>query len=277
METGSLKSLQDEFNLFVKNLAQKDSTWKFWKGFIFTDFLAYLSPFTALRTRDWNLRLAGLKQMAPLFCAFDRPTYSKIVPDHIMDMLHLPTTTRIQFEAGAFAVALGDRKLHCVGLDEAHEMGINKGIKQLVVRPTKDNMQRLATVMHYRAKVQNSLTSVAGTAYKECQYSHHLPDEVIAKVPYTTKKTETNFTEMMSTLQQSNTFEVVCSDRGLFNLMNGVKATPEQQRDLLTYRDVGGEDYKNYVNYFLLHDHSTRAPQRKRRLNTFFHLKEKEN
>jgi len=146
METGSLKSLQDEFNLFVENLAQKDSTWKFWKGFIFTDFLAYLSLFTALHTRDWNLRLAGLKQMAPLFCAFDRPTYSKIVPDHIMDMLHLPTTIRIQFEAGAFAVALGDRKSHCVGLDEAHEMGINKGIKQLVVRPTKDNMQRLATI-----------------------------------------------------------------------------------------------------------------------------------
>ena len=29
-------------------------------------------------------------------------------------------------------------------------MGINKSIKQLVVRPTKDNMQRLATVMQYR-------------------------------------------------------------------------------------------------------------------------------
>jgi len=74
---------------------------------------------------------------------------------------------------------------------------------------------------------------------------------------------------MKSTLQWSNTFEVVCSDCGLFNLMNGVKATPEQQWDLLTYHDVGDDDYKNYVNYFLLHDHSTRAPQRKRRLNTF--------
>ena len=32
METGSLKSLQDEPNLFVDNLAQKDSTWKFGKA-----------------------------------------------------------------------------------------------------------------------------------------------------------------------------------------------------------------------------------------------------
>ena len=269
METGSLKSFQDEFNGFVDKLAGIDSTWKFWKGFISTDFVAYMSLFTGLRTRDWNLRVASLKQMAPLFCAFDRPIYSKILPDHIMDMLCLPEIIITQFQAGAFAVALGDRRSHSVGLDEAHEMGINKGIKQLVVRPTNDNMQRLATVMHYRAKVQNSITSVAGTAYKECQHSHHLPDEVISKVPYTSKKIETNIAEMMSTLKQSNTFEVVVSDRGLVNFLNGVKATPEQQRDLLTYHDVGEEDFKHYVNYYLLHTHSTKAPHRKKRLNTF--------
>ena len=269
METGRLKSLHDEFNMFIDQIAQKDSTWKFWKGFIFIDFLAYLSLFTAVRTRNWNLRVASLKEIAPLVCAFDRPTYSKLVPDHIMDLLCLPSEISIQFEAGAFAVALGDRKSHCVGLDEAHEMGINKGIKQLVVRPTKDNMQRLATVMHHRAKIQNSLTSVAGTAYKEPQHSHHLPDKVTTKVSYTTKKIETNITKMMSTLQQSNTFEVVSSDRGLFNFMNGVKATPEQQRDLLTYHDIGDEDYENYVSYHLLHANVTNTLRRKRRLNTF--------
>ena len=32
------------------------------------------------------------------------------------------------------------RVSRCVGLDEAHEMGINRGVKQLVVRPTEDNM-----------------------------------------------------------------------------------------------------------------------------------------
>ena len=74
---------------------------------------------------------------------------------------------------------------------------------------------------------------------------------------------------MMSTLQQSNTFEVVSSDRGLFNFTNGVKATPEQQRDLLTYHDIGDEDYENYVSYHLLHANVTNAPRRKRRLNTF--------
>ena len=105
METGSLKSLQD--NLFVDSLAQNDSTWKFWKGFTFTIFLAYLSLFTALHTRNWNLRVVSLKQLAPLFCAFDRPTYSKLVPDHIMD---LPSHINIHFEAGVFAVAVGDRK-----------------------------------------------------------------------------------------------------------------------------------------------------------------------
>ena len=40
--------------------------------------------------------------------------------------------------------------------------------------------------------------------------------------------------------------------------MNGVKATPEQQRDLLTYHDIGDEDYENYVSYHLLHVHDGR-------------------
>ena len=48
----------------------------------------------------------------------------------------------------------------------------------------------------------------------------------------------------------------------------GFKVTPEQQRDLLTYHNIGDEDYENYMNYHLLHAHVTSVPQRKRRLNT---------
>ena len=34
---------------------------------------------------------------------------------------------------------------------------INRSTKQLVVCPTKDKRQRLATIMHHRTKIQNSL------------------------------------------------------------------------------------------------------------------------
>lgn len=40
--------------------------------------------------------------------------------------------------------------LHSVGLDEAHEMCINKESKTSITRPTKDNMERLARVFPYR-------------------------------------------------------------------------------------------------------------------------------
>ena len=64
-------------------------------------------------------------------------------------------------------------------------MGINKSIKQLVVRLTKDNMQRLATVMQYRTVLLVWLE--LPITYKEHQLSHHLPDEVTMKVSYTTR------------------------------------------------------------------------------------------
>ena len=68
-------------------MATRDKTWKFWVQFVFTDALSYVGLFLALRSWDWNLRVACMKQMAPLFTVFNHSTYQKVISQHLAETL----------------------------------------------------------------------------------------------------------------------------------------------------------------------------------------------
>ena len=148
-------------------------------------------------------------------------------------------------------------------------MGINKGTKQLVVRPTEENMHRLSSVMHVRSKMQEVVKQLVGIGNSECGESHHLPDKVSTKSQHTLVKIEHNISSMLETLRQSGMFQYVEENRGLVNFLAGIKASPEQEKDLLSFHTIGETDYKQYVDYCILRIHATRGVQRRRRLTTF--------
>lgn len=50
----------------------------------------YIALFASIRSGNWISRLASIKLMAPIFSAFDRPTYRKLIPQHLADCLLLP-------------------------------------------------------------------------------------------------------------------------------------------------------------------------------------------
>ena len=113
---------------------------------------------------------------------------------------------------------------HCVALDKAHETGINKGTKQLVVRPTEENMHRLSSVMHARSKMQEVVKQLVGIGNSECGEPHHLPDKVSTKSQHTLVKTEDNSSSMLESLRQSGMFQYVEENRGLVNLFGRHKS-----------------------------------------------------
>ena len=105
--------------------------------------LSYLSLFLSMRSGIWKLRLSGIKSMAPLFVAFDRPHYQKLIPNHLRDLANMPNDVMKFLESGAFVCSVTGKHMRSVALDEAHEMLVNKDLKTTIVLPSKEYLDRM--------------------------------------------------------------------------------------------------------------------------------------
>ena len=86
-----------------------------------------------------------------MFTAFDRPTYHKVL--NIADCVLLPAHILEDLKQGGFSVSITGRPWHSVGLDEAHEILINKDCKQSVVHPTKEFVSQQSLYFAFRSAV----------------------------------------------------------------------------------------------------------------------------
>ncbi len=80
-----------------------------------------------MRSGKWDLQMAAIYKIdgGPLFTAFDRPKYSKLIPLHIKQMLSVPADILSHLKESRFTVSILGRACYSVGIDEAHEMCIN--------------------------------------------------------------------------------------------------------------------------------------------------------
>ena len=97
---------QSEFSTFMNIHMKKEETFKFWGQFVLQDCSAYVALYLAIRSGNWKLRMAAIKSMAALFTAFDRQKYQKLIPQHIVDLLIIPSDVLSNLESGGFTVSL---------------------------------------------------------------------------------------------------------------------------------------------------------------------------
>ena len=208
--------------------------------------------------------MAGIKDMSPLFLVFDRPTYRKLIPNHLTEVLTMPPGVLKHLQDGAFASSITDRALHCEAIDEAHEMKINREAKSLVVRPTEHNMHTISNSLPFRAKMMAAFDL---EIFPEKRHATSL--DIISGQPSTTlKRVGENIAAMDGAIADSKMIAFTTVNRGLMNFFSKEKATPEQSHDL-SFRKTGVQHLESYINTNILHNPTANADQRLHRLSTF--------
>ena len=104
------------FKEFVYHMAEKDKVWSLWADFVFVNCFCYVALYLGVHSSNWNLRLASLKSMAPLFAAFNCDIYERIIPRHLADLKCFPSHVLQCLEEGGFTVNITGRKFHAVAL-----------------------------------------------------------------------------------------------------------------------------------------------------------------
>jgi hypothetical protein len=262
--TGTLQYCLADFKVFLQKIATPEATWKFWVQFVCQDAMAYVGLFLAIRSGDWHLSMASIKQMAPIFTALDHPTYQKLISRHIADVLCMPQSILTMFHQGAFVVSISGRG-HSVGIDEAHEMLINKAGKTSIVRPSYDYINRIAHYIPYRMKAMENL--------KQQLFLEEAKQKSFITSPYSNNrndyKREMNIISQMKVVSDTSLLPVTATNHGLIYPFTNKSAMPEQTNDLLIVLAIGHKEFLLWVSCHILKQPSTRAPKRKRRLLTF--------
>ena len=79
--------------------------------------------------------------------------YQKLIAEHIHDVLTImPKEVFEHLCNGGFTISILGRAGHSIGIDEGHEMCINKDCKEFITRPSGDYIYRVARFLPIRSK-----------------------------------------------------------------------------------------------------------------------------
>ena len=72
----TILGLEEQFIVFTQRMSAVDPNWS---DYVLFNAFSYIGVFVAICSSNWTLRLPAIKTMAPVFFAFDQPTYRKLI------------------------------------------------------------------------------------------------------------------------------------------------------------------------------------------------------
>ena len=240
----------------ASKLGSGDETYRFWWTFTNRDMMSYIMLYLSMRTGNWELRVAALKKMAPLFHAFDRPMYLRLIPIHLHDLLNMPDVLLTHLKEGGFAVSITGSPGESLGADESHESLINRDVKMALHVADPQLMDRLALYLPYRAMGQKNLRNQLFPSPTPSQNQRDPRREAIINL-------------YIDTLQDTAVTVKEPRTVNLHTLVDLQPADEVQRSDMNQFYEVGARDLEAFISTRILHTPSVQAPRRKRALRTF--------
>jgi hypothetical protein len=255
--TDEVSLVQSEFAKWREECASVNKTFAFWDRFVHVDMISYLALHLAIRNKDWQLRMFGLKRLAGLFHAFDRQNYLRMIPYHLADLLTFPPAVIKHLEAGAFATSILGQSGHCVAVDECHEMVINRETKEALKSVEKSALASLALYLPYRAKVLHHFNEQLQIAKSDDPNYGETSKQSV-------KSEEITILSYMSGLQHSTVFSTQPCLM-LNHIFTCESVSPEQMDSLMNFGVYGDADFQNYLKCVILNVSRTGKVSRQRR------------
>ncbi|XP_072051451.1 uncharacterized protein [Amphiura filiformis] len=251
--------VENDFEDFCSEFCKQHPTFKFWFDFLSRDMIFYVGLFIAVRSRQFTLRNACIRQLAPLFHALDRHIYLRIVAFHLADMKEFPCDILQHFQHGAFAISLSGENWFCVAPDEAHEMEINKSVKMAMNTWSDQNLGRITHFLSFRARLLNNLKSQI-----------RFQDSPSHRSRSSEQSVELNIQGYVTELSKSSTLFSTQASTLLQHLYSDVVADDATSKDLLSFYEKGNDCFNAYVKCIVLRVLGAKLPSRKRvNLKTF--------
>ncbi|GAQ93106.1 hypothetical protein KFL_013010010, partial [Klebsormidium nitens] len=233
----------------------------FWWRFVMVDMKAYISLWLAIRTEDWDLRVAAYKLLGPLFRAYDRTHYQRLIPLHLAHLQQLPPEISGALKQGLWTVSLKGRPYKSLALDEAHETLINRDLKMSMNRPP--TAASLSTnYLNFRSVTLKIFKVQVSCGRRNTVRLPRAPDLGAHQ------NSETNIQGAVELLGSSS-LSPVPSDAHpgdkLWHLFSGKEARRQSEDDLLGFRTVGTNLLFDFVKHTILQELPTsRLPPAKK-------------
>ena len=252
--------LQGRFQNYCKQMCELDDTFKFWHHFVHRDAFGYVCLYLSIRSTNWHLRVASIKLLAPLYHAFDRPTYLRLVAKHLSDLLIMPKPLLHHLTNGGFASTITGLEWKRLAFDECHESLINLDLKTFVRRPNMEYLNRSAIYLPYQAACQQNLYSVTTPPLLSLKdtipLSQYKLDEIICQ-------------KYLAKVTTSNVFCCTQENRGIFKLFHPeIKAEGPLYYDMTNFYNIGKKSIEDFISHRILLLPSTKAPVKRKLLRT---------
>ncbi len=125
--------LDSDFLRFVERCSSTMPVFKFWvKDFLLRDCMTFVGFYLSLRSGNFAARCYYVEKMIPLFSISGSTFYFRLLPTHLAQLRKFPRDIFQSLSDGAFGLSFSGEKWCMVGLDEGHEMKINKEVKEAI-------------------------------------------------------------------------------------------------------------------------------------------------